>query len=411
MSNYLAIATVTGTLRDVLQPMAQNILTGATVTTSRPDPAAFAHGGPGINLFLYQVMPNQAYRNADLPTRRADGQLVQRPQAALVLRYLLSFFGDDNKLEPHLLLGATVRQLHAQPALTTPQIQSSVGSITALHGSNLADQFDLVRFTPMSLSLEELTKLWSTFLQIPYVLSVAYEASAVLIETDDAPVQALRVKTRNFYVQPFRQPQIDSVVPQTGDADPIFFNSVLLIKGKQLKGDDTKVLLNGNLVSPQAQAVTDTLITFSMPPGMQAGVQALQIVQQLEMGTPKVGHPGFESNAATFVLLPQITAPVTQTTLPAPLGGPPQPALQVAVDVTVGAQQRVVLALNSTPAGNSHAYSFVALARSSDTTSVTIATPGVATGEYFVRLQIDGAASPLELDPANTAFGPRVTMP
>jgi hypothetical protein len=92
MSNYLDIATVTGTLQDVLQPIAQNILSSAVVTTARPDPAAFSHGGAGINIFLYQIMPNQAYLNADLPTRRSEGQLVQRPQAALVLHYLLSFY-------------------------------------------------------------------------------------------------------------------------------------------------------------------------------------------------------------------------------------------------------------------------------------------------------------------------------
>lgn len=409
MSNYLAIATVTGTLHDVLQSMAQNILSSAVVTTTRPDPSAFSQGGAGINIFLYQVMPNQAYRNADLPTQRSDGKLVQRPQAALVLRYLLSFFGDDKKLEPHLLLGATVRQLHAQPALTTPQIQSSVASRPELRSSNLADQLDLVRFTPMSLSLEELSKLWSTFLQIPYVLSVAYEASAVLIETDDAPVQALRVIKRNLYVQTFRQPQIDSIVPQTGDTEPVFFNSVLLIKGTQLKGDDTMVLLNGDLYAPQT--VTNTQITFPIPPSVQAGVQALQIVQKLKMGTPEVSHTGPESNVATFVLRPQITLPVTQTTVPNPLGGAPLPALKVGVDVTVGAEQRFVLLLNSTPAGNSRAYSFVAPGRSSGASSVTIATPDVATGIYFVRVQIDGAVSPLELDPVNVKFGPKVTMP
>ncbi len=409
MSNFLAIATVTGTLHDVLQPIAHDVLSSAVVTTTRPDPAAFSQGGAGINLFLYQVMPNLAYRNADLPTRRADGQLVQRPQAALVLRYLLSFFGDDKKLEPHLLLGATVRQLHAQPALTTQQIQSTVASRPELRSSNLADQFDLVRFTPMSLSLEELSKLWSTFLQIPYVLSVAYEASAVLIETDDAPVQALPVMKRNLYVHTFRQPQIDSIVSQAGDTEPVFSNSVLLIKGTQLKGDDTMVLLDGDLYAPQT--VTDMQITFPMPPGAQAGVQALQVIQRLLMGAPEVSHPGFESNVATFVLRPRITMPVTPTTVPNPLGGPPLPALKVDVDVTVGADQRFVLLLNSTPAGNSLAYSFVAPARSSDASSVTIATPNVATGEYFIRVQIDGAASPLELDPANINFGPKVNMP
>ena len=409
MSNYLAIATVTGTLHNMLQPIAQDVLSSAVVTTTRPDPAAFSQGGAGISIFLYQVMPNQAYRNADLPTRRSDGQLMQRPQAALVLRYLLSFFGDDKKLEPHLLLGATVRQLHTQPALTTQQIQGTVASRPELRSSNLADQFDLVRFTPMSLSLEELSKLWSTFLQIPYVLSVAYEASAILIETDDAPVQALPVKERNLYVQTFRQPRIDSIVSQAGDTEPIFSNSVLLIKGKQFKSDDTKMLLNGVEFAPQT--VTDTQITFTVPLSAQAGVQALQVIQKLALGTPPKQHPGFESNVATFVLMPRITLPVTQTTVPDPLGGPPLPALKVDVDVTVGAHQRCVLLLNSTPAGTSLAYSFGAPARSSDASSVTLATPDVAAGEYFIRVQIDGAASPLELDPANINFGPKVSMP
>ncbi len=409
MSNYLAIATVTGTLHNMLQPIAQDVLSSAVVTTTRPDPAAFSQGGAGISIFLYQVMPNQAYRNADLPTRRSDGQLMQRPQAALVLRYLLSFFGDDKKLEPHLLLGATVRQLHTQPALTTQQIQGTVASRPELRSSNLADQFDLVRFTPMSLSLEELSKLWSTFLQIPYVLSVAYEASAILIETDDAPVQALPVKERNLYVQTFRQPRIDSIVSQAGDTEPIFSNSVLLIKGKLFKSDDTKMLLNGVEFAPQT--VTDTQITFPVPLGAQAGVQALQVIQKLALGTPPKQHPGFESNVATFVLMPRIKLPVTQTTVPDPLGGPPLPALKVDVDVTVGAHQRFVLLLNSTPAGTSLAYSFGAPARSSDASSVTLATPDVAAGEYFIRVQIDGAASPLELDPANINFGPKVSMP
>ncbi|SOE87097.1 Protein of unknown function [Burkholderia sp. YR290] len=408
MSNYLAIATVTGTLQNVLGSAA-SVVPGAAVTTTRPDSAVSSPSGAGINVFLYQVMPNPAYRNTDLPTRRSDGQLVQRPQAALVLHYLLSFFGDDSKLEAHLLLGATVRQLHAQAALTTQQVQQTVVSRPELVLSNLADQPDLVRFTPMSLSLEELSKLWSTFFEIPYVLSIAYEASAVLIETDDAPLRALQVKARNLYVLPFRQPQIDSVVSQAGDAEPIFSDSVLLIKGKQLKGDDTKVLLGGVEFAPQS--VTDSQITLPVPPGTQAGVQGLQVIQKLSLGTPPLPHPGFESNVATFVLRPRITAPATKTTVQDVGGGPPSPGLKVDVDVIVGASQRIVLLLNSTPTGNSLAYSFVAPARSSNASSVTIATPNVAAGEYFLRVQIDGAASPLELDPANTKFGPKVLMP
>ena len=56
--------------------------------------------------------------------------------------------------------------------------------------SNLETQTELVRFTPIAFSLEELSKLWSFLLKIDYVLSTAYVASVVLIEADDATAAA-----------------------------------------------------------------------------------------------------------------------------------------------------------------------------------------------------------------------------
>src|SRR5262245_5237435 len=195
MSNYLAIATVTGTLHNVLTN-ASGAVPGAKISTKRPDGASAEAQDPGINIFLYQVTPNAAYRNADLPTRTANGQLVQRPQTALNLHYLLSFYGDETRLEPQRLLGAVARQLHARPLLTKEDIIQTLANPpydTLLAKSNLADQVDLVRFTPLGLSLEELSKVWSIFFQSPYVLSVVYQGSVVLIETDDAPQQAMLV--------------------------------------------------------------------------------------------------------------------------------------------------------------------------------------------------------------------------
>ena len=51
MSNYLAIATVTGTLHNQLLSAA-SVVPGANVTTTRPDGAAGTGRGPGINIFL-----------------------------------------------------------------------------------------------------------------------------------------------------------------------------------------------------------------------------------------------------------------------------------------------------------------------------------------------------------------------
>jgi hypothetical protein len=280
---------------------------------------------------------------------------------------------------------------------------------TLLATSNLADQIDLVRFTPLGLSLEELSKLWSIFFQSPYVLSVAYQASAVLIETDDTPQPALPVQTRNLYVLPFRQPVIDKVTSTAGQFEPIFATSTLQIDGKQLQGDVTLVLLGGIERAPLS--ISDKQITLAVPGDLQAGPRGLQIVQKLLLGSPPPGtaHRGFESNVATFVLRPRIALPIVKTTVPDPQGGAPLPALQLTVDVTVGKNQRAVLLLNATAGSASH--SFLAPPRPADGTSLTIAIPAVPAGQYFIRLQIDGAESPIDLDPASVNFGPTVTLP
>src|SRR5262245_41877221 len=203
MSNFLAIATVTATLSQVLQTAVGADVPGATVSTMRPDSTGSGIPTSGVNLYLYQVTPCASLRNADLPTRRYDGQLVQRPQAALDLHYLLTFYGDEAQLEPQRLLGSVVRTLHARPVLTRQQIQQTLAVepfSTLLAGSNLATGVELVKFSPLPLSLEDLSKLWSVFFQTTYTLSVVYQGSVVLIESDDTPEASLPVQTRHLSV-------------------------------------------------------------------------------------------------------------------------------------------------------------------------------------------------------------------
>src|SRR5207244_718340 len=100
--------------------------------------------------YLYQVSPNAALTNADLPARRNNGELMQRPQAALDLNYLLTFYGAEAQLEPQRLLASTVRALHARPILTREIIRQTIAKPTFafLANSNLADAIDLVKLTP-----------------------------------------------------------------------------------------------------------------------------------------------------------------------------------------------------------------------------------------------------------------------
>ena len=419
MSNYLAVATVTATLRRSLAAAVGSDVSAVDVTTLRPDDAPER----GVNVYLYQVAPNGAWRNADLPTRRDDGRLVQRPRVALDLQYLLSFYGDEAQLEPQRMLGSVVRTLHTRPVLTRQMIRDTVSDPdnAFLASSNLADEIELIKFTPGSFSLEELSKLWSVFFQVPYALSVAYQASVVLIEPEVTPHEALPVRERNVYVVPFRQPTIEQIMSQAGDEQPVLPDQPILagyrliLIGKQLRGEVTRVRIGG--VEAEPQAVSDTQIGVPLPENLRAGLQGVQVMQYVQMGTPPTPHRGFESNVAAFILRPTITA--TASNVQSSGGTPRRADIEVDFDPQVGKSQRVVLLLNEfqPPSDRpARAYTFSAPPRNEptdpdETNSITVPISGVEPGTYLARVQVDGAESPLGFNDATGQYdSPRVTL-
>lgn len=193
MSDYRAIAGVTVALQQLLHGPADLAWPGAVVRVGMPpkDPQAGATGL--VNVFLYQVRPNPNWRNAELPVRRSDGSLAHRPQAALDLDYVLSFYGDEGKLVPQLLLGKTISTLHAHPQLTPQDIPRLLDG-KSLADSGLSQQAEVLQFMPQPLNLDEMSKLWSTLIQVPYALSAVYRCSVVLIEADLTPQPLKAVK-------------------------------------------------------------------------------------------------------------------------------------------------------------------------------------------------------------------------
>src|SRR5271165_5896179 len=281
MSNFLAVATVTAGLRQVLAPAVAAAVPGATVTTLRPE-ADTAATPARVNLFLYQVTPNGATGNMDLPTRRADGTVIQRPRVDLNLNYLFTFHGDDTQLEAQRLLGTVVSTLYSQPFLTRDEIQNTITNPAFspfLANSDLANAVELVKFTP---------------LQVP-------------IEGGDVPQAALPVRARNLYVMPFRQPVVQQIVSQAGAGQPIVAGSTLSILGLALGSSGTRVKIGGTEMTVNPANLSDTHISFTLPPDLTPGVQGLQVIQPLQIGTPATAHHGFESNVAAFVLQPTIT--------------------------------------------------------------------------------------------------------
>ena len=90
MSSPLAIAAVTAVLKDVLNNgfVDHDLSTvgSFSVTAVPPDRITTGATEPNqLNLFLYQVTPNQGWRNADLPSRDSNGERVTNPPLALDL--------------------------------------------------------------------------------------------------------------------------------------------------------------------------------------------------------------------------------------------------------------------------------------------------------------------------------------
>src|SRR5215212_8560251 len=417
MSNFLAVATVTATLSRALTTAVAADVPGATVTTLRPDDSTNGTPATGVNIYLYQVAPNAAWRNTELPTRRDDGGLIRRPRVALDLLFLISFYGSEVQLEPQRLLGSVVRMLHTRPVLTRQMIREAISdpNNAFLATSNLDEEVEQIKLTPSSLSLEELSKLWSVFFQVPYTLSVVYQASVVLIEPDAPLQEALPVRERNVYTLPFRQPTIEQIMSQAGAERPILAGDQLILAGKQLRGEVTRVRIGG--IEAEPQAVSDTQISMPLPENLRAGVQSVQVVQHIQIGTPPVPHRGFESNVAAFILHPTITATAGNTQ---GSGDDLRSAdIEVEFAPNVGRSQRVVLLLNELQPPSdrpARAYTFSAPPRNEidpdETDSITIHISGVASGTYLARVQVDGAESPLGFNEATGQYdSPRVTLP
>lgn len=412
MSNHRAIATVTAALKLALQNALNVDFSGAQTTSVRPNAPATELPNPyGVNVFLYQVTPNAAFRNADLTTRRADKTLRQAPQVALDLHYLLTFHGAEANYEPQIMMGIVARALHADPVLSKADINAAIAldSTGNLAGSDLADQIEPVKFTPTALSLEEISKLWSVMLQTPYVLSMAFHASLVLIEKPTIISAPLPVRDVNVVAYPVLRPAIERVLIEGPGGEPIsgpiLSSSVLVIQGTELKGDQTWVRFGDVVVAPTS--VSENEVRVPVPSSLRAGAQGVQISQKVEVSAG-VFLQGAESNARSFVLHPKATFARTGTTVNVS-----------AIAPNVGIRQRVALVLTEKPPGVIPAgfrplsYTFVMKDRvvGADETKLDIATTGVTAGkDYLVRLQVDGAETALVSSPAGRYTGPTLTF-
>ena len=455
MSNHLAIATVTATIQRIVQAAVQEDFDGTVVTTARPDNQDGGATQPRVNIYMYQATPNPAWRNSDLRIRRPKGELIKQAQAGLNLYYLLTFYGDDSELEPQRLLGSTLRTLVDQPILTPEMIQETVNSSrysSYLRNSNLAEQVERVTITPTKMNTEELSKIWSVFFQTPYILSFAWQGSAVLIEGAKSGKRLLPVRAREFYSQP-NQPMISQLILEDNAnnrnlPDSNFeADSNIIIRGQNLNSeltDEQLAQLEQELNSPIAevrenaskkplsriqpgikigeakitpQNITKTEIILNLASLsneernlLRTGTQSLQIIYPLvPKRFPSEPTRIISSNILPFVLCPKVEN-VEVEELEDSENGFYSALVRVRVDLVVGIGQKVLLFLNERSIFSPAAYIFSANSRSQDTNDVVFTVRDVKRGEYLARVQIDGAESLLNVGENQKYVSPAVVI-
>lgn len=416
MSNTLAIAAVTTTMRHVLHEALggpePGAVGGADVTTYRPAQLANADtvddGDAGLNVYLYQATPNHAWNLADLPTRRADGSLSRRPVAALDLHYLVTAYGDDGALEPQRLLARGALALAVTPVFTGQVIAAAltkyaVDDTTFLANSDLADQGELVKVSPAPLTTEEISKLWGTF-STPYLLSLGYTATVVLMEAQVVPRSALPVLSRGVDVRPISQPELLNVEVEGGG--PPVTGATLVLTGSALLDAHCRVALGEHRITPGAGSTT-TRVLATIPPAVTSGLHGIRIVH-LTPADPLTGSP--ERVRAESSVLPWLVRPSVGALS---IVGP---TVRIPVIPAIRERQRAAVTFGNLAGGQPGdpavvGATFAPLAPgAAPVNQLEVPTSRIPAGTWLVRVEVDGVVSQPTMS-ADTYDTPAVTLP
>lgn len=384
MSNALAIAAVSATLEAIVGNgvHADPDLNDTAVTALPLDKARTGITTNQLNLFLYQVLPNAAWRNMDVPQRVKPGE-TGVPPLAVNLHYLITAYGRENdNTQPfdHHLLGKAMSILYDHALLGMDEIK------LAFPGSDLERQVERVRITLQPLSIEEISKLWTGF-ATQYRLSVAYEVSVVLIDSTQATRAPLPTLTRGAQDQgPRAQGSLTPPFPALNtltfpnQQTSALLGDTLTLTGFMLDGTNIGVVFNHPLwsapveVAPLAGGTATQLRVQipNQPAAWPAGLYSIAVLVQRPTETYRRSTNQLSLALAPSITIAPLTAAASTITFTVTCSPEVWPGQQVAL--LLGDQE--IAAPNVT----------------APTASLSF-TASLTAGVYFVRLRVDGVDS------------------
>ncbi|MCR2835281.1 DUF4255 domain-containing protein [Parerythrobacter lacustris] len=410
MSDALAIGVVSGAVSRRVFAAASSAVSDADVRLGPPTAKLAEDNDSLVNIHLYRVEPNASHANEHLPTRTSRTQDLGPARLALDLHYILSFYGDAKKFVPERMLANVMLALEKVPLITRNTIDAAIADSSELTGADLGEALSRVHLSRELMSIDDFSKIWSIFYQVPYTLSVAYRASHVAIETEDVARLAMPVARPDVWVSPLSRLRLDAISGVADRNSPVAWGTDARITGDGLAQWGIGLTIDGiefDLadVAPGPDQMTIRLEAARLGgQELAIGVHALRLLAPVPAGQPAHLRSGTQS--LSFVLPPSIAiAQVTATGGGATRNG----KITLTIAPKVAESQNAVLVLDRRDPADPGQLRLEAKRTGVAFPAASLEFPftQLKTGDYLARLDVDGFISPvaLQTDAAQSDFG------
>lgn len=176
MSDYTAIADVGETLIELLRDNMQGLIPRKESIVMASPGEIESNDDVRLSLFLYQVLENTHLKNQQMQIK--DSTTLTFPPIALDLYYMLTSYPSgtqditERTREEHSVLGRVIQIINDNSKLNR----------SFLKGSLATNDYE-IHVTLSPLSLDDMTKMWTTFPGKPFRSSVCCLVTPVMIDS------------------------------------------------------------------------------------------------------------------------------------------------------------------------------------------------------------------------------------
>lgn len=192
MSDYTAITNVGETLIELLRDNMKELISRRESIVLASPGEIEANDDVRLSLFLYQVLENVHLKNQEMQIKNPT--TLTFPPIALDLYYMLTSYPSgtqditERTKEEHSILGRAIQIMNDNSILAGSVLKGNLG----------ANGYEL-HITLSPLSLDDMTKMWTTFPGKPFRSSICCLVTPVMIDSGcEATVQRVSSKETGY---------------------------------------------------------------------------------------------------------------------------------------------------------------------------------------------------------------------